>query len=631
MSGICGVVARDGAPVAGDTLRRMAEAAAHRGPDGCRTWEGGPVGLVHQALHVTPTCAEDRLPIVQDGLALTADARIDNLRELGTLLAPELRGAPATHGSVILAGYRRWGHDLPRHLIGDFAFAIWDSEARTLFAARDPMGLRPFYYRIEPRRVVFGTEVKQLLAVPDVPTRIHEPMVAAFLAGAAPSPEWTFYEGISSLVPGHSLLVGPQGRSILRFWEAGRIPTLRLSSEDEYTEAFRELFREAVRCRIHSPRPVGVFLSGGVDSGSVAGTGGQLLQGDPSLTPALRAYSFAFDELRQSDEREVSRSIVEEYELPWTHVPADDAWPLGESAEYRTDRDAPGLFWFERLWHRSVALARSEGTVVLLGGDRGDLVGGESIYDHTGLFWRGAWPTLLHELRMLARWQNEPFLRVARRSLLQPLSRTLRPHSAPRRWLRRLSGRARSPTDRSPPWVRDAFLDAQGLAEASREIDASMRLRGEARNQRYRAIFAPSQMFGFVESERLYARHGTSFADPFSDRRIAEWVLAVPQRVVNRPDDRKRLIRRAMQGIVPQTAARSQAKVSPWPLAERGIREREVEAVRGLIRGSLAAQRGWIDESTCMQRYDAYLQGGERPLNFWCTLSLERWLRHHWS
>ena len=340
--------------------------------------------------------------------------------------------------------------------------------------------------------------------------------------------------------------------------------------------------------------------------------------------------SFAFDELSQCDEREVSRGIVEAYDLPWTHVPADDAWPLKHHYACPPDVDAPGSLWYSGLWHRSLSTAASHGTVVVMGGDRGDLIGGESIYDHGGLFLRGRWATLWREWRMLAGWQGEPVTTVARRSLVRPLSSALWPDSGPRRWLRRRRDRDDQYRRAAAPWIRRDFLEAQGAWETQASMEASTRLATDAQSRRYEAIFTPSQMTGFEESERLYARHGTCFADPFSDLRLTEFVLAIPQRVVNRPDDRKRLIKRAMHGIVPEETARLQGKVTPGPLGERGLRHREVETVRRLLGDSEAERRGWIDAAVCLHSYEAYVNGAPLPANFWATLSLEAWLHHHW-
>src|SRR5215212_5986209 len=157
MSGICGVIHLDGAPVEPEILKEMAKAAAHRGPDGIRYWTDDNAALAHLALNITPESLREQQPLVSCGndLVLTADARIDNRGELIRALGAKgyLPEAEPTDGELILAAYRCWGEECPARLVGDFAFAIWDARRKRLFAARDALGgMRAFYYRSESRR-----------------------------------------------------------------------------------------------------------------------------------------------------------------------------------------------------------------------------------------------------------------------------------------------------------------------------------------------------------------------------------------------------------------------------------------------------------------------------------------------
>ena len=153
------------------------------------------IGLLG-ARFLTPSCVGQECPSVE-ALAFWSAVRglpVNLTNEKGDSL-------------LILAAYQEWGESCPEKLLGDFAFAIWDSKQQQLFAARDPMAMRAFYYRCEPKRLLFATEVKQILAVPGVPVEIFEPAVAAHLAGPYAPLDWTFYTGISQLPPAHALLV----------------------------------------------------------------------------------------------------------------------------------------------------------------------------------------------------------------------------------------------------------------------------------------------------------------------------------------------------------------------------------------------------------------------------------------
>ena len=178
MSGICGIIDFSGAPVEGKVLSRMAKAASYRGPDGIRYWTKGNIGFAHLALNITPESVQERQPIVNQAgnIILSADVRLDNRRELISDLTDGgwLKQEEPGDAELIMAAYLCWGSECAEHLLGDFAFGLWDGLQKRFFAARDAMAMRAFYYRVEPQRLLFTTEVKQILAVPGVPVNIFE-------------------------------------------------------------------------------------------------------------------------------------------------------------------------------------------------------------------------------------------------------------------------------------------------------------------------------------------------------------------------------------------------------------------------------------------------------------------------
>ena len=187
MSGIVGLVTRGGEPVKRLELEGMLTSLAHRGPDGTGVWCEGPAGLGHLMLWTTPESLLERLPLVSPGghLVLTADARIDNRADLIRTLA--LGGRPAealTDSHLILAAYEKWGERCPEHLLGDFAFALWDARQHRLFCARDHMGVKPLYYYKSPRLFACASELKALFYLPEVPRRVNDMRVVDHLIEA---------------------------------------------------------------------------------------------------------------------------------------------------------------------------------------------------------------------------------------------------------------------------------------------------------------------------------------------------------------------------------------------------------------------------------------------------------------
>src|SRR4029079_19246480 len=167
--------------------------------------------------------------------------------------------------------YLRWSDACLDHLLGDFAFAIWDPRADRLFCARDHFGMRQLTYYHEPGKfLAFATEVPAVLALDETPKRINEGRIADFLERLQGIDQTsTFYEEIFRLPPAHCLTLDSAGLRITRYWTLRPGPQLNLASPEAYAQAFLEVFTEAVRCRLRSAGAVGSTLSGGVDSGSI--------------------------------------------------------------------------------------------------------------------------------------------------------------------------------------------------------------------------------------------------------------------------------------------------------------------------------------------------------------------------
>ncbi len=624
----------DGTPVRLEVLKKMAEAAAHRGPDGIRYWRKSAAGLANLALNITPESLHERQPLVgrRGDLVVTADARVDNRDELIRTLTTKgyLQEKTPTDAEVILAAYQCWGEGCPVQIIGDFAFAIWDARRGRLFAAREPQGTRSLYYRVEPRRLLFATEVKQILVAPNVPTRIFEPAIGSFLAGEAGMQEWTYYQGIAALPPACAFAADATSYRTWRYWDIDPDFRIEYDNEHQYAEHFMEIFEQAVSCRMRSVKPVGIFLSGGMDSGSVAATAGKLLQQKGATQhPGFRAYSWAFEELTQCDERHISDGIVHHYGLPVTYVPADTAWPLKDYPAHGPDRDDPYLPFFRVLTDRTLAEARAQGMGWMLTGGLGDLMVGSDIFDYLDQLLEGRWRRLWSELQVHGRLWGVGRRRLVQMYLWNPLEALLWP---PGRvvWLRHAWHRVLRRPQPYPEWIRPEFARRIGLADIIHDSIPRSSARDIGRRKRYQAAFSPVSTQDIVGWERNNARFGLGDADPYSDRRIVSFVIAVPPRVLNRAGELKLLVRRSMRGFMPEEVRRVAGKIRPGPLLETGIKQRAWETVQDLITEPRAEAYEFIDARAFTGHLEAYRRGEHRQLYFWFTLALEMWLRAYW-
>ena len=350
MSGIVGVFFRDGRPVEPGVVEAMLETMNYRGPDGSGVWTAGPVGLGCLMLRNTPESLSEKLPRMDrtGRFVVTADARIDNRNQLMGRLGIETRnGCVADDSELILRAHEKWGDEAPAELEGDFAYCVWDSFENRLLCSRDGFGVRPFYYYLTDGIFAFGSEIRPLLKLSAVPGRLNETMVGDYLIGMRDDQTITFYQDILRLPPGHSITVSPDNVRVRRYWFLDPTSELRLKSDDEYAEAFRDLFVEAVRSRLRSAYPVASHLSGGLDSSSVTCVARDVLRRS-GATP-LTTLSVIYDQVRECDEREFMNFVVAQGGIRPLYLRADDVSPfpyinLTDIYDHDDPFDAPNSF-----------------------------------------------------------------------------------------------------------------------------------------------------------------------------------------------------------------------------------------------------------------------------------------------
>src|SRR3984957_10323218 len=206
MSGVCGLVRFDGAAVDPRDLGRQTTRLKHLGPDGVSSWTEGQVAMAHLMMRITREDGFDAQPVHDGPCTLVADARIDNREALADALGVAAEAlADMPDSALIMRAWRRWGDRAPEHLVGDFVFAVWDADARTLTLARDHMGQRHVFYHEGEGFFAFATEIKGLWALPDVPRELIEARVVSSLTFMEETDIGsTSYAGIHAL-PGGSV------------------------------------------------------------------------------------------------------------------------------------------------------------------------------------------------------------------------------------------------------------------------------------------------------------------------------------------------------------------------------------------------------------------------------------------
>ena len=614
MSGIAGCLHCSGKPVDANLVRQMVQAIAHRGPYGEGHWIHGPVGLGHCLLHTTPESLHEVQPFASEdeSLVIVCDARIDNRKELAATLATHgILLRTVTDAELILKAYARWGAACPQHLLGDFAFALWDHQHRRLFCARDPIGVKPFYYHWDGDRFLFASEIKALLEVPGMAKRMNDAMIADYFLWDFRHPDATFFDGIMQLRPAHALTLERGTLRLGRYWDATLSAQISYQRDDEYLEHFRELFSEAVRCRLRSQFPVGVMLSGGIDSTLVTAMAETLRQEDPAWPP-LTAFTLLYDDVHPED-REVIQRLVQKFGTEAQLIqPGTDQAPTDQCPS-----ETPGDAF---LAHRAALEAvRAKGCRVLLTGFGADELVGTSEDGILKDLLRGfRFASLAREIRRMAGagWTTGG-------SILLDL---LRDQVPPRlRWLIKvLLGR------QVPSWIEPGLAKRLGLAW---RIPSPERLEFPTmcQEESFKALTTPVMTLDLNHFDGAASDAMVEWRHPFLDRRLIEFFLSVPSRVKMRAGQRKGFAQLALRDIAPGPIRHQEGETPVIPPQDgrmsRALEVRQIEQLLGPANGPLFR---YVRASEMARLMSNYVDGNlsiRTPL--WKMRDLQRWVQTH--
>src|ERR1700741_5065879 len=380
MCGICGIFHRERARrVERDTLAEMNQRIVHRGPDDDGFFVEANVGIAMRRLSIIdiqtghqPISNED------DNLWIVYNGELYNHRDLRKDLEPRgHRYRTKSDTETIIHLFEEYGRDCVKYLRGMYAFAIWDRRKREMFIARDRLGIKPLYYHYDGKTLLFGSEIKAILAHPGVSAEFNRATLAEYLAfGYIPEPE-TMYAGIKKLLPGHTLELGETGElRITQYWDLTVQADDGSHSRQHYVDRYRALLQECVSSHLMSDVPLGVFLSGGLDSSAVAALTTKIRR-EPIETFAVGYGEEAYSELPFA--RMVAKHIGSKHHEV----------RLSRQEFFQT---LPRLIWHEDepiVWPSSVSLyfvarlARERVTVVLTGEGSDETLAGYTRYAWT--------------------------------------------------------------------------------------------------------------------------------------------------------------------------------------------------------------------------------------------------------
>jgi asparagine synthase (glutamine-hydrolysing) len=610
------------------------DAVAHRGPDG-NGWKvfdsvAGPVGLGHRRLSIIDLsdAAQQPMSYADGRYWVVYNGEIYNYLELREeLQAVGHRFRTQSDTEVLLAAYAQWGEAVLDRLVGMFAFVLWDDERQIAFAARDHFGIKPLYLFTAGAGLAFASEIKQFFGLPNFVARLNIARAYDFLAsGIMEHTDETLFDGVRQLRGGECT------RLDLRHWCLGEpLPVRRwyrilepgtvTIGEREAGTQFRALLAESVRIHLRSDVPVGTCLSGGLDSSSivclmarelaVAGNGAK-----------VNSISACYD-VKSVDERPFMEAVVERTQSTphWCYPRFEDAFALAERITWHQDEPYGSTSIFAQ-WCVFDA-ARRAGLKVMLDGQGADeqLAGYHGCFSYyfASLIRQRRFVALLHAMSQRHAWHDVSFAEQARTFLVPLLPAKLA------RWLRRerqvsvqhnwLDSEALRPhLGRSPFETARESIGRPPIADLgdlcvvlTQSSNLAMLLHWEDRNS---------------------MAHGIEARVPFLDHRLVEFTIGLGDRHKIVGGDTKRVLRRAMLGILPEKIRNRRDKLGFTTPEETWFRGPLRDAVLGGIEQTLGRYPGLLN-ALGVRAHAADMLEGRRPVDFslWRIINLGIWGR----
>jgi len=621
MCGIAGTLLFDPrAVVDKDSLFKMTRVIAHRGPDDEGVWADGAVGLGSRRLAVIDLSERGHQPMSnEDGSVWIAfNGEVYNFQELRRgLLAKGHIFRSNTDTETIIHLYEEEGIGAIAKLRGMFAFALWDGRTRALFLGRDRMGKKPLFYYCDEQRFVFGSEPKCLLqnGVPAVPD--PEAINHYLTYGYVPAP-WSAFRGIRKLPPAHYLTVCDGKVSTTRYWKLDYTPKHR-ASEGELLEELSDLLTESTRLRMISDVPLGVLLSGGLDSSAVVATMRKLTTG------SLKTFSIGFDE-PEYDELAYARQVAQHFGTDHHElIVRPDAMAMVPRLAWHynepfADSSAVPSFAVSELARRSVTVA--------LNGDGGDETWlGYERYAAAAAVDRFDW--IPRSARAV----------VAASAARLPPSQ---PKSAIYRMRRLGMGLARTPLEQYASWITifdDTAKRAVYTPDFARELSSAPSFhifRGAVD-----ASGAPTLVEAIADADIQFyladdllvkmdiasMAHSLEVRSPLLDHHLVEFSARVPVQMKLRGYTQKYLLRRLMKSALPAPVLTRRKMGFGVPI-DRWFRADLKEMAYDLLLDSRATGRGYFRPNIVRSYLDAHTSGAaHHHTHLWALLMLEVWHR----
>jgi asparagine synthase (glutamine-hydrolysing) len=622
MCGIAGIVMFDPHARADEArLRRMCDAIRHRGPDDSGLWIHGPVGLGHRRLSIVDVASGHQPMTNEDGTVwITFNGEIYNHAEMRpSLEAAGHRYQTRCDTETILHLYEESGDGCVDRLQGMFAFAIWDGARKRLLLARDRLGIKPLYYAVLPDQLLFASEIKAILAAGGIRAELDETILPEFLANRFVSGAETFFRGIRKLLPARTLTWSvDDGVAERCYW---RLPVPALDDDGaslaERAAELRERLRATVRSHLMSDVPLGLFLSGGLDSSGIAA----LMA--PLADRAIRTFSVGFSD-PEANELAFARRAAQTVGAKHSEIVVSPEQFFAALPTLVWHEDEPIAFTSSVPLYFVSRLAQRHVKVVLTGEGADELFLGYNWYPITAwnerlarAYSRLTSPALRRHVRRSIEVLPAGWRRYARRSFLalEPGLRSLRYENF-----------AVFPEQRR----RDLLTDPQGNAVGD-PFRTQLRLAAEAGGGSLEAMtYADLQTYLvelLMKQDQMSMAASIESRVPFLDHLLVEHALSIPARYKVSGGRTKLVLREALKDLVPREILTRTKMGFPVPVS-RWFREQFGPVVDEFVLGPRTAARGLLAPDAASRLAAEHRAGledhGDR---LWLLVNLEIWHR----
>jgi asparagine synthase (glutamine-hydrolysing) len=627
MCGINGIAfsARSGRRIDAGVLARMRDVITHRGPDDQGIFSDGLIGLGHRRLSIVDVASGHQPMTNEDGtLHITYNGEIYNHADYREQL--EARGhIYRTHcdTETILHLYEEHGAACVDHLRGMFAFAIWDQRKRELFIARDRLGVKPLYYaHTDDGSLYFGSEIKTLLTANAVKPEINFEALPDYLANHATSGEETLFLGVKRLLPGHTLVWRDGQVEIKRYWDVSFAKTIDTARRDQdYIDEWADLFRTSVRLRLMADVPLGMFLSGGIDSSAIAAMMSTM------VSEPIKTFSVAFKE-REANELEYARLIAESYNTNHHEVVVspEDFFSVLPKLVWHEDEplahpSSVALYFVSRLASQHVK-------VVLTGEGSDELLAGYARYRKTiynlalGARYHGAMPAAIRNA-IRNRIDGLPVNSKVRQKLVRTFL-SLQPDIESiyfdnfAVFSRSIQNDLLTPETRVRTGALDPYAGVRSLLE-----------RTDAQSPLDRLLYADIKTYLhelLMKQDQMSMAASVESRVPFLDHKLVEFTSGLPERLKLRGWTTKYVLRKAMKGVLPEAILSRPKMGFPVPIG-KWFRGPYRSIINEYVLSERALSRGIFQEDLVRSLVNRHDAGEDHSERLWALVNFEMWQR----